>query len=74
MFFWQNIIEPSMTHPAVRCINLLLNLQNKLDTKEKGQRKTSHRFMIAHKLVPHLSSQCALARMAKTLSHKTIIN
>jgi hypothetical protein len=68
MFFWQNIMEPSMTHPAARCINLLLNLQNKLDIKDKGQRRWSHRFMFAHKSVPHLSSQRALARMAKTLS------
>jgi hypothetical protein len=74
MFFWQNIMEPSMTHPVTRCINLLLNLQNKLDIKEKEQRRWSHQFMFAHKSVPHLSSQRALARMAKTLSfHSTII-
>jgi len=36
--------------------------------KEKGQRRWSHRFMFAHKSVPLLSSQLALARMAKTLS------
>jgi hypothetical protein len=27
-------MEPSMTHPAKRCINMLLNLQNKLDKRE----------------------------------------
>jgi hypothetical protein len=71
MFFWQDIMEPSMTHSATRCIILLLNLQNKLDIKERGQRRWSHRFMFAHKSVPHLSSQHALARMVKTLSfHK----
>jgi hypothetical protein len=75
MFFWQNTMEPSMTHPVTRCINLLLNLQNKLDIKEKGQRRWSHRFMFAYKLVLHLSSQCALARMAKTLSfHNSLEN
>jgi hypothetical protein len=66
MFFWQYTMEPSMAHPATRCINLLLNLQNNLDIKEKGQR--SHQFMFAHKLVPHLSSQLALPRMTNTLS------
>jgi hypothetical protein len=72
MFFWQNIMEPSMTHRATRCINLLLNLQNK-DIKEKGQSRWRHQFMSAHKLVLHLSSQCALARMAKTLSFHNCI-
>jgi hypothetical protein len=67
MFFWQNTMEPFMSHPATRCIILLLNLQNKLDIKERGQRRC-HRFMFAHKLVPHLLSQHALAQMAKTLS------
>jgi hypothetical protein len=39
----------------------------------KGQRRWSHRFMFAHKSVLHLSSQRALARMAKTLSfHKDV--
>jgi len=28
--------------------------------------------MFAHKLVPHPSSQCALARMAKTLSFYSV--
>ncbi len=46
-------------------LSMLLNLQNKLDIKEKGQRRWSHRFMFAHKLVLHLSSQRALACMAK---------
>jgi hypothetical protein len=74
MFFWQNIMEPSMTHPATSCINLLLNLQNKLDIKERGQRRWSHRFIFAHKLVPHLSSQHAIAHMAKTPSfHISVI-
>jgi hypothetical protein len=68
MFFWQNIMELSMTHPATRCINLLLTLQNKLDIKENRQRRWGHQFMFAHKSVPHLSSQCALAYMAETLS------
>ncbi len=73
MFFWQNTMEPSMTHTATRCINLLLNLQNKLDIKEKGQRRWSHRFMFAHKLVPHLLSQHALARIANPyLSFNTV--
>jgi hypothetical protein len=53
MFFWQNIMEPSMTHPTTRYINLLLSVQNKLDTKAKGQRRWRHQFMSAHKLVPH---------------------
>jgi hypothetical protein len=68
MFFWQNIVEPSMTHPATRCINLSLNLQNKFDIKERGQRTWCHRFMFAHKSVLHLSSERALSRMAKILS------
>ncbi len=68
MFFWQNIMEPSVIHPATRCINLLLNLQNKFDIKERGQRRWCHRFMFAHKSVLYLSSQRALACMAKTLS------
>jgi hypothetical protein len=64
-------MEPSMTHPATRGINLLLNFQNKLDIKERGQRRWSHQFMFAHKSVLQLSSQRALAHMAKTLSfHK----
>jgi hypothetical protein len=58
--------------PSNKCINLLLNLQNKLDIKEKGQRRWSHQFMSAHKSVPHLSSQCALAHMAKTLSFHNV--
>jgi hypothetical protein len=45
-----------------------LNLQNKLEIKERGQRRWSHRFMFAHKSVPHLPRQYAIARMAKTLS------
>jgi hypothetical protein len=73
MFFWQNTMEPSMTHTTTICINLSLNLQNKLDIKEKGQRRWSHRLMFAHKSVPHLSSQRASARMAKTLSFHTVI-
>jgi hypothetical protein len=64
-------MEPSMTHPATCCINLLLNLQNKLDIKERGQRRWSHQFMFTHKLVPHLPSQHAVARMAKNLSFHT---
>jgi hypothetical protein len=52
-------------------IKLLLGLQNKLDIKEKGQSRWSHQFMFANKSVPHLPSQCALARMAKTLSFHT---
>jgi hypothetical protein len=50
---------------------LLLDIQNKLDIKEKGQRRWSHQFMFAHKSVPHLPSQRALAHMAKTLSFHT---
>jgi hypothetical protein len=65
-------MEPSMTHPATSCINLLLNLQNKLDIKEKGQGRWSHQFMFVHKSVPHLSSQRALICMAKTLSFHII--
>jgi len=65
MFFWQNIMELSMTHPATSCINLLLNLHNKLDIKERGQRRWSHQFMFAHKSAPHLPSQCAVAHVAK---------
>jgi len=53
---------------------ILLNLQNKLDIKEKGQRRWSHQFMFADKLVPHLSSQRALAHMAKTLSFHNVLS
>jgi hypothetical protein len=63
----------TLTHPATRCIILLLNLQNKLDIKERGQRRWSHQFMFAHKSVPHLSSQCALACLAKTLSFHNMV-
>ncbi len=30
IFFWQNTMGPSMTHPATRCIILLHDLQNKI--------------------------------------------
>jgi hypothetical protein len=72
VFFWQNTMEPSMTHPETRCINLLLNLQNKLE--ERGKERRRHRFMSAHKSVPSLSSQRVLARMARTLSFHSAIN
>jgi hypothetical protein len=34
--------KPSKIHPATRFLKLLLNLQNKLDKREKGQRRWSH--------------------------------
>jgi len=65
-------MEPSMTHPAASCIKLLLNLPNKLDIKRE-QRRWSHQFTFAHKLVLHLPSQRALVRMAKPLSFHNCI-
>ncbi len=34
MFFWQNTMEPSTTHPATRCIILLHDRQNKMDERD----------------------------------------
>ncbi len=46
IFYWQNTIEPSMTHPATRCIILLYDLQKKM-----GWKRPHQWFTFAHKLV-----------------------
>ncbi len=68
ILFWQNTMEPSMTHPATRCIILVLYLQNKFG----WVRDNAINLCLHINWCRWLSSQSAVAHVAKTPSFHII--